>query len=129
MADIKEILQKLDNTADTTAQFDPEDIQNNRWMAVLSYFSWLVLIPLFLAKQSKFARYHVNQGLTLAIIEAILLAALNILKGLILVGWIFSIISVVVEVACAALWVLGAIRALQGKAKELPLIGWIQILK
>ena len=56
MADINEKLNELNNTADTTNEFDPQDIQNNKAMAILAYLSWLVLIPLFAAKDSKFAR-------------------------------------------------------------------------
>ena len=36
----------LNNTADTTAEFDPADIASNKAMAILSYFGLLVLIPL-----------------------------------------------------------------------------------
>ena len=46
----------LNNTADNTAQFDAQDIQNNKAMAILAYFGPLVLIPLLAAKGSRFAR-------------------------------------------------------------------------
>ena len=36
-------------------------------MAVLAYFGILVLIPILAAKESKFARFHANQGLILLI--------------------------------------------------------------
>ncbi len=50
----------LNNTADNTAQFDAQDIQNNKAMAILAYFGPLVLIPLLAAKGSRFARYHTS---------------------------------------------------------------------
>jgi len=40
-------------------------------MAILAYLTWLVLIPLFAAKESKFARFHCNQGIVLAVAEII----------------------------------------------------------
>ena len=40
------------------------DVQNNKVMAVLAYIGLLVLIPIFAAKDSKFARFHSGQGLT-----------------------------------------------------------------
>lgn len=58
----EEKFQNLNNTSDMTSQFDPRDIQNNKVMAILAYFGILVLIPIFAAKESKFARFHANQG-------------------------------------------------------------------
>lgn len=46
---------------------DVNDIQDNKVMAVLSYIGILVLIPIFGAKNSKYAQYHASQGLTLCI--------------------------------------------------------------
>ena len=36
----------LNNTADTTADFDKADIEQNKVMGILAYLSWLVLIPI-----------------------------------------------------------------------------------
>ena len=46
---------------------DPQDVQANKVMAILAYFGLFVLIPLFAAKESPFARFHTNQGLILLI--------------------------------------------------------------
>lgn len=35
------------NTADTTSEFDQNDINQNKIMAILAYFGILVLIPIF----------------------------------------------------------------------------------
>ena len=67
MADIND----LKNMKDHTNEFDPTDIQNNKAMGILSYIGLLVLIPIFAAKDSKFARFHANQGLVLVIAQAI----------------------------------------------------------
>ncbi|MDO4733556.1 MAG: zinc ribbon domain-containing protein, partial [Bacillota bacterium] len=48
----------LNNTADTTGDFDKADIEQHKVMGVLAYLSWLVLIPIFAAPKSKFARFH-----------------------------------------------------------------------
>ena len=55
----------LNNTADTTAEYDQADITNNKAMGILAYLGPLVFVPMFAAKGSKFARFHANQGLTL----------------------------------------------------------------
>ena len=62
---VKDKFNEFNNTADTTNEYDPADIENNKVMAVLAYFGILVLIPIFAAKESKFARFHANQGLVL----------------------------------------------------------------
>ena len=36
---------------------DPQDVQANKVMAILAYFGLLVFVPLFAAKESRFARY------------------------------------------------------------------------
>ena len=77
-------------------------------MAVLAYIGILVLIPIFLAKDSKFARFHSNQGLILFILALICSA----LQGIKILGFVVFICAIV-----------GIIYAIQGKAKELPVIG------
>lgn len=129
MADLNDKLNELNNTKDTTEEFDKQDIENNKIMAILAYISWLVLVPLFAAKESKFARYHCNQGLVLAIAEIIFLIICGILDGLPLIGWIFGIVEGLSELACFLLAVLGIINAANGKAKELPIVGGFKLLK
>ena len=129
MADLNDKLNELNNTKDTTEEFDKQDIENNKIMAILAYISWLVLVPLFAAKESKFARYHCNQGLVLAIAEIIFLIICGILDGLPLIDWIFGIVEGLSELACFLLAVLGIINAANGKAKELPIVGGFKLLK
>ncbi|MCR5456878.1 MAG: hypothetical protein K6F14_02240 [Clostridiales bacterium] len=98
-------------------------------MSIFAYLSWLVLIPLIAAKESKFARFHCNQGIVLAIVEIIAWVVLSILSIIPYVGWIFVIFNVLLSVACLVLAILGIINAVNGKAKELPVVGKIRILK
>ena len=102
---------------DVTDEIDPEDIKKNKIYAVLAYVGILVVIPIFFAKESKFAKFHANQGLILFLIELVV--------GLFLKKWILGIIEAVVFIFA----VMGIVYAIQGKAKELPVIGNIKILK
>lgn len=129
MSDFKETFDQINNTADTTAQFDSNDIQQNKIMAVLSYISWLVLIPLIFANKSRFARFHVNQGLVLAVVEVVSIFLLRLLGHLPLIGWIFSIVASLMGLVCLIFAIIGIINAASGKAKELPIIGFFKILK
>ena len=126
--------QELNNTADTTGEFDAKDIADNKVMAILSYLGILVLVPIFGAKGSKFARFHANQGLVLCITAVVYSIAYSILSGiLIAVSWrlyaafsgIFGFVSLIFVI-----WViLGIVNAAGGKAKELPVIGKFKLLK
>ena len=152
---------KLFDTPDTTRQFDPQDIELNNRLSLLSYLGVLVLVPLFCVKYSRYARYHANQGLVLFLVNlasGIVLSAIKLVLGLIATGvsalfvqvasssgaaflmtvgsvlagafnvfvWILSI---AVSVTLLFLTVVGILYAVKGRAKELPLIGRIHLLK
>ena len=102
-------------------------------MALLSYLSILVLIPLLGAKESPFARYHANQGLLLCIASLIYGAAYTVLSTLLLaISWrLYFVVSLLglAGVVFLILAILGILNALNGRAKELPLIGRYRILR
>ena len=118
--DLSEKITSLNNTADTTAEYDAADVEKNKLMAVLAYI--IFLIPLLAAKDSPFAKYHTNQGfiLFLAAIASGVVAVIPIL------GWIIAPIA---SILVTVLAVIGIINALNGKAKELPIIGKFKIIK
>ena len=106
---------KAKGAADYTAQFDPADIEANKMMAVLAYIFFL--IPLLAAKESPYARFHTNQGL-LVFIGGVLSGVLS----LVCIGTILAIIV-------AVLGIMGIVNAWNGRAKDLPIIGKIRIIK
>ena len=110
---------QLNNTPDSTGDFDPEDAKNHKGMAILAYFGILVLIPILAAKDSPFARYHSNQGLILLIL-GVIVGILNKVWWLLgTIGWIIVFI----------LFIIGIVNAANGRAKELPVIGKFRLLK
>lgn len=129
MADFEETIKNLNNTTDHTGTMNPSDIESNKVMGILAYLSWLVIIPLLAAKDSKFARFHCNQGIVLAIVEIVISILVSILSGIPLIGWIFSLVGGLIGLVCLILTIIGIINVVNGKAKELPLIGGIRILK
>lgn len=122
----------LENCADHTAEYDADDITSNRGMAILSYFSWLVLIPIIKAK-TPYVKFHANQGLILAIAGTagyLLVWVLSALFGRVfLLKTIVKLLRLVVYVLIAIFSILGIVNAANDKAKELPIIGGIRILK
>ena len=121
--------KNLFSVVDRTAEFDAQDSQDNKVMNILAYIGILVLIPLLAAKDSKFARFHCNQGLVLFIAELIISIVLGILGAIPKIGWIFGIIGSLVGICFLVLVIIGIINAVNGKAKELPLVGKFKILK
>ncbi|MDR0593253.1 MAG: hypothetical protein LBG60_08385 [Bifidobacteriaceae bacterium] len=122
------------------------DIQQNKVYAVLAYFGLLVLIPIFAAKQSPFARYHANQGLVLLIAGAIYAVIWGIISGIVAAAtvnsvsfWLgggvpvgYMLVNLVlglVWLAFTAVAIIGIVHAAQGQFKPLPVIGGIKILK
>ena len=101
------------------------DVESNKVFAILAYIGILVLVPIFAAPNSKFAKFHANQGLVLFIAEVILLAIAWTLGGL----WIIRLLVNVARILCLVLAILGIVAAAQGEEKELPVIGSIHILK
>ncbi len=115
---VEDIKKEIDDYSD---EMDSEDVSKNRLMAVLAYIGPLVIVPLLVAKDSKFAKFHTNQGLILFLLAIVC----SLLAKLKVIGWLFSVCGAVVFI----LAVVGIIYACQGKAKELPVIGNWQILK
>jgi uncharacterized membrane protein len=126
-------LNKLNNTEESTADYEKNDIEQNKVMAILSYIGILVFIPIFAAPKSKFARYHSNQGLVLLISEILYGFVYRVLCNIIFaiswrLGFMVSFVNLI-GIVFFILAIIGIINAANGKAKELPVIGKIKILK
>lgn len=117
------------NTKETTADFSQEDITANKVMAIFSYIGFLFIIPLLAAPNSQFAKYHANQGIVLFIVEVVASIVFGILGIIPIIGIITGIIYGLLGIVFFIFAVLGIINAYNGKAKELPLIGGIKLLK
>lgn len=91
-------------------------------MAVLSYLGILVLIPIFSkAKNDRFVKFHIRQGLALFIVSIIVSFGGGFLSGIMesVGGLIYAAASIFVFV----LLIMGIVNAATGKMNKLPLIG------
>lgn len=132
-ADHTKRLRGLFKTEDDTGQFDHTDIEENKIAAALSYLGILVLVPLYAAKVSGFARYHAGQGIVLFLASAAYSIASSLLTAVVLtVSWrLYFILKIIriIGLVFPVLAVIGIVHAVSGKAKELPVIGKIKIFK
>jgi len=115
-------------------EVDADDAEKNKIFGIIAYIGILCLVPLLAVKNSPFAKYHANQGLTLFIAEIVLWIAFGVLEALLSFvipsGFGFvSLIFAVVKLAPFVLAIIGIINASQGKCVPLPLIGGIKLIK
>lgn len=109
--------------------YDPEDVRKNSGIAMLSYLSWAVLIPILFARESPFARFHANQGLILAVTETAAGFVLGLLRHMPLIGWLFRLAGSLLGVAFFLLILYGVVHALRGETKELPFLGGFRLIR
>lgn len=121
-------IAQLNNTEDTTKDYDNSDIESNKVMAVLAYIGILVLVPILAAKNSKYARFHANQGLVLFIAEIIYNFVSAIIRAVLPLA-VVNILLLVISALFLVLSIIGIVNAATGKATELPVIGKIRIIK
>jgi len=129
--------QAFENVLDTEEvfDFDETDIEQNKAFALISYLGILSLIPYFFKKDSKFAQYHAVQGLNLAI----WMIGYNIAIGVVsfvlkillpdLLANAIGIIFGIVNIVFVAMAVLGIVNVVNNKAKELPFMDKLKIIK
>ncbi len=93
-----------------------EKKQPEKGLAILSYLGILFLVPWLAEKNNKFSKFHAKQGLILFLLEI----ASYLLLLIPVAGWI---IAPIVWILCVVLLIIGIINVVNGKEKELPVIG------
>ncbi|MGI6730424.1 MAG: hypothetical protein ACOX5F_00790 [Anaerovoracaceae bacterium] len=112
--------------------FDPQDIQENKIMAGLAYI--LFFLPLISCKESKFGRFHANQGLVLLIVGVAGYIIISIISVILAsISWMLYGISSLLYGAYGllmlALAVYGLYNGFNGIGRRLPVIGKFDLLK
>ncbi|MGI6269813.1 MAG: zinc-ribbon domain-containing protein [Candidatus Howiella sp.] len=125
-------------SADT--DFDPADIAANKGLCVTAYFWILFFLPMVIRPESKYCRFHSNQGLlflifsgAVSIVRELLAFVLRLVfRSVFGLGWLHSLLSGLLGFAAGALilgmMVIGIYHALNGKTEGLPVIGKIRLL-
>ncbi len=102
-------------------RFDRETNDQARIASAIGYLFFFV--PIVMHPESKFARYHCNQGLILLILE---LVGIGGLAGIPKVGPYLSLLCLLFCLFCT---IRGIVLALQGKAKRIPFFGKLVIVE
>ena len=106
--------------ADTNPQFDPQDVADNKMLAMLGYLTMGVL-PMLGARNSAFAMHHTNQALWI-FIGSLLCGLVCIIP---LLGWIVGAIGSIFLLVCE---IIGIIRALKGSGAYLPFVKGLPVI-
>lgn len=137
MDKIKEMFTDL---KDHTTECTQEEVNNGKLMSLLAYLGILALIPYFVEKENKYVRFHAIQGLNLFIVNMIASVALMVVAfvatflfiipvlGWILGGVLYLVVGLL-PVGFFVLQILGIVYALQGNAKEIPVVNKIKLIK
>jgi uncharacterized membrane protein len=114
------------------AGFDARDIEQNKAIAALAYIPFLFFLPLVSCPESRFARYHANQGLVFLIVTMIWSAIFGAISAILAFIWFVGPIIIALLslswLLFAAWFIIGIVNALGGRARPLPIIGVLRIL-
>lgn len=102
---------------------DPEDVAKNKPFAILAYLGILFIVPMIVAKESPFAKYHANQGLILFIAWMVAMIAVTILSSIPIINLGVFLLGPLVWAGTLILGVMGILSAAKGETKPLPYIG------
>lgn len=116
------------STEEEPVVFDENDVTENKAVALIAYLSILFLVPMIVAKESPFAKYHANQGLVLFLATLVVGVGIGIIGAIPFVNLSLIILWPLYSLAWLALTVLGIMNAAKGEAKPLPFIGQYKIL-
>ena len=118
---------------DRTSEFNKKDIEENKGIAAFAYFGISFIMPLWGASDSPFARFDANQGMVLALNELIVCILILVSHLLVAISPLFRYVRTVLWFALVIAIIFysmyGMINAIRGKAKELPFIGSIKIIR
>lgn len=128
--------QTFEHDADTpiNGSIEAADFINEKLLAVISYFGffWVSLFP---KHDTKFTRYHANQGLVLAIMTLafelflqIFIFPFNAFNAFAALQVVSIIVTILRFLVPAFFILIGVLNALNGAAKPLLLIGKIRII-
>ena len=96
-------------------------------ITILDYLGPLFLLGLFVEKDNPDVKFHTNQGLILFLFDVVVGIAGGVIQAIFhlipFLGFIGTLVSSVLGLACLVLTILGIVNAAQGSRQPLPVIG------
>ena len=112
---------------DHTAEFDAEDIKENKLYAILVYLLGIIgiIIAKLCAGDSKFVAFHIREELKLVIVQILCALITAVSFYLVVTSAAFGVISVILFV----LRIIAFFKTVSGKAEEVAIIRNFTFLK
>ena len=107
-------------TVNNDPQFDPQDIADNKMLAMLGYLTCGIL-PMLGARNSAYAMHHTNQALWI-FIGSLLCGLVCIVP---ILGWIVAAVGSLFLFVCE---IIGIVRALKGSGAYLPFVKGLPVI-
>lgn len=120
--------------------FDPQDVAENKVLAMISCMGILLLVGLFAKPDSKLVRYYVNQAILLTIVAiGVPLAAIILMIIIGLLAALFTPLLILMALVVFLIWafeiavfvamIMNMVNAYNGKKSVIPVLKNITILK
>ena len=93
---------------------------------MFSYFGFLFIIPLIAAPNSKYAKFHANQGIILCILNAVSSLLVELFEKF---TSLHHAVALIVDGIMVCFTIYGVYNSVSGKAKQLTIIGNCKILE
>ncbi len=106
-----------------------EDADTNKVFGILAYIFFFCFVPIIVAKDSPYAKYHANQGLVLFVAEVATFLITGAFVFIPFLGILVYFLHLALLLVFLVLAILGIINAAAGKCVPLPVIGGIKILR
>lgn len=91
-------------------------MDQNKLMAILAYIGPLVIVSYVVAKDNSLVKFHIKQALVLFVAEVAIWIVGNMF-------WQLWFLLQLVNLAVLVFAIIGIMNAVNGKEKELPIIG------
>ncbi|MDO4458515.1 MAG: hypothetical protein Q4C42_00260 [Clostridia bacterium] len=122
----------MSNNYNHTEEFNLLDVSKNKLKAAVCYFGAFLIIPLLFWRKSDYVKFHLYQGFALFAV-GIAIDVIDVLMGILLgsglLYGIWGVVRTLLLILRITFMVLGICNAINGQAKELPLIGKIRFTK
>lgn len=96
---------------------------------IVSYITLIGWLFAWIAGDKEGAWYQMNQSLVFHVFSMIINAVFGVLMKIPMLGLVFALIWLLVNIGVFVIWILGVVHAVNDEEKQLPIIGGIQLLR
>ena len=114
MNQAQEAFDRFNNTEDTSSAYTRQQIDDGRVMGILAYIGFLVLVPILAEKNNPFVHRVLVRVFLVTVFP---------------MGIVLNMVLSIASLVFVAYMVIGIVNVCCGRAKELPIIGWINLIR